>query len=99
MISFVAAAAVIAGLAAEPSTAGEPSLARTGVIQLAQTEPQKPLQAVIKSIRKRVPGRALDARVVDRDGRQAYQIKWIGQNGRVHDITADAKSGKIVKIR
>jgi uncharacterized membrane protein YkoI len=36
---------------------------------------------------------------VDRRGRQAYEIRWMGDNGKVSDITADAMSGEIVDKR
>jgi uncharacterized membrane protein YkoI len=65
----------------------------------AVAEQQKPLEIVLRSIRQRVPGRALDARLIERDGRSAYRIKWMGQNGKVHDIVADAVSGQIMKMR
>lgn len=63
-----------------------------------QTEPQ-PLETVLQTIRQSWPGRALDARLVERSGRQAYEIRWIGDNGKVSDITADAMSGEIVDKR
>jgi len=59
----------------------------------------KPLEAVIEAIRRRLPGRALDARLVEWRGREAYEIRWMGENGKVKDITADAVSGKILNER
>ncbi|MGI9491523.1 MAG: PepSY domain-containing protein [Geminicoccaceae bacterium] len=58
-----------------------------------------PLETVLQSIKQSLPGRALDARLVDRSGRQAYEIRWMGDNGKVSDITADAISGEIVDKR
>ncbi len=59
----------------------------------------KPLETVLQAIEQSLPGRALGARLVDRDGRQAYEIRWMGKNGKVSDITADAVSGEIVDKR
>lgn len=59
----------------------------------------KPLESVLEAIDRRLPGRALDARLVDWRGRQAYAIRWIGENGKVRDIKADAASGDILDER
>ena len=59
----------------------------------------KPLEAVLEAIRRRLPGRALGARLVEWQGREAYEIRWMGDNGKVHDITADAVSGDILNER
>ena len=62
-------------------------------------ERAKPLQSVLAAIKRRLPGRALGARMVTWQGREAYEIRWIGENGKVHDITADAVSGDILDER
>lgn len=62
-------------------------------------ERAKPLEAVLETIRRRLPGRALGARLAEWRGREVYEIRWIGENGKVHDITADAVSGKILEER
>lgn len=62
-------------------------------------EPAKPLESVLDTIRQRLPGRALGARLVEWQGREAYEIRWIGEDGTVHDITADAVSGDILDER
>ena len=59
----------------------------------------KPLEMVIDTIRHRLPGRALDARLIQWKGHEAYEIRWMGENGEVRDITADAASGKILDER
>lgn len=60
---------------------------------------QQPLGAVLQAIGQRYPGRALDARRIERDGRALYQIKWLGDDGKVRDITADARTGEILSVR
>jgi uncharacterized membrane protein YkoI len=59
----------------------------------------QPLGQVLKSIARRIPGRALDARKVERDGRTLYSVKWLGDDGKVRVITVDANSGAIEQIR
>jgi hypothetical protein len=67
-----------------------------GVLRVAD---QQPLDAVLRSIRERFPGRALEARQIERDGRALYRIKWLGEDGKVRDILADATTGEIVRVR
>src|SRR5262245_8465697 len=62
-----------------------------------KTPDRMPLWDVLKTIDRRVPGRALDAREVDAQGEPAYRIKWIAANGQVHEIIANARSGEILK--
>lgn len=62
-------------------------------------ERAKPLESVLAAIDQRLPGRALDARLGEWQGRQAYTIRWIGEDGQVRDITADAVSGDILDER
>lgn len=62
-------------------------------------EQAKPLEAVLEAIRRRLPGRALGAKLAQWRGREVYEIRWIGENGQVRDITADAVSGKILSER
>ena len=57
------------------------------------------LGAVLRAIGARYPGRALDARRVERDGRAIYRIKWLGDDGKVREITADATTGQILSVR
>jgi hypothetical protein len=71
----------------------------TPALLLAQAVQPIPLEAVLRMIEQRYPGRALGARLVDRKGRRAYRIKWIGDDGRVHEIMADANDGQILQIR
>jgi hypothetical protein len=59
----------------------------------------QPLGTVLKEISQRIPGRALDARRAERDGRNVYRVKWLGEDGKVRDVTVDAESGKILRVR
>jgi uncharacterized membrane protein YkoI len=70
----------------------------TGVLRLAQAEDVKPLAQVLQTIGQRVPGHALDAELV-RQGEPRYRVKWLGEDGKVREITVDARSGQIVDMR
>ena len=93
-------AALFASAAPTPSGAApaRPSVGRLDATGLRLIADQVPLGAVLRSIAKRYPGRALDARQIERDGRALYQIKWLGDDGKVRDITADARTGEILRI-
>lgn len=59
----------------------------------------QPLGQVLRSIEQEIPGRALDARKVESEGRAAYSVKWLGSDGKVRVITVDAATGRIDRIR
>jgi uncharacterized membrane protein YkoI len=67
--------------------------------QPKSAERAMPLESVLAAIERRLPGRALGARLVESRGRELYKIRWMGENGKVHDITADAASGDILSQR
>jgi len=55
---------------------------------------------VARSVRRRVPGQLLDARLVkDRSGRLTYRLKILGRNGVMRNVTADAYTGAILGVR
>jgi hypothetical protein len=66
-----------------------------GIVLIAD----QPLGAVLRAIGERYPGHALDARRIERDGRALYRIKWLGDDGKVREITADARTGEILSVR
>ena len=75
------------GLAAAPSFAGAGE-ART-----------RPLAEILKVLEQRYPGRALDAEMRERNDRQVYRIKWLGKDGQVREVLADAVTGEILRVR
>ena len=66
---------------------------------LAIAEERMSLAEVLQRIEARFPGRALDAKYRKRDEPPVYRVKWLGADGKVREITADARSGKIVAVR
>jgi uncharacterized membrane protein YkoI len=69
-----------------------------GALQLAQAEDVKPLAQILQTIGERFPGHALDAELV-RQGEPRYRVKWLGEDGKVREITSDARSGQILEVR
>lgn len=66
--------------------------------ELAQAE-VVPLGSVLDAIAQRFPGHALDAQLSGTGQGAVYRIKWLGQDGRVRDITVDAQTGQILQVR
>jgi uncharacterized membrane protein YkoI len=92
----VPALLVLASLClAHPAAAAEPP----GVLQLAQADDIKPLAEVLRTIGERFPGHALDAELVRGQGDPRYRVKWLGEDGKVREITCDARSGQILDVR
>lgn len=77
------------------SAADNPERAR----QAVEAGEAKPLDTVLQAIAKQHPGRALDAELLEQGGSLIYRIKWLGTDDQVRDITADAKTGKILESR
>ncbi|MDB5479282.1 MAG: Propeptide PepSY amd peptidase [Caulobacteraceae bacterium] len=54
---------------------------------------------VIESIKRRSPGRQLDADVDFMDGRPVYRVRWLTVHGRRMDYLVDAETGVILSGR
>ena len=91
----VLAILVLASLCLPPLAAA----AAPGVLQLVQAEDVKPLAQVLRTISARFPGHALDAELVGGRDEPRYRVKWLGEDGKVRDITCDARSGEILQVR
>ena len=66
---------------------------------MAQAQNVEPLGAVLKRIEQRYPGRALDAQLNEREDPPIYRVKWLGDDGKVREVTADARTGRILDVR
>jgi len=56
-----------------------------------------PLERVVDTIRRKTPGRLLDAGIEQGgDGRSLYRVRWAAASGRRIDFLVDAVSGAIV---
>jgi hypothetical protein len=57
----------------------------------------RPLGGVLAELRRRQPGRQLDAGIEEGpDGRPVYRVRWAAQNGRRIDFIVDARTGAIL---
>ncbi len=57
------------------------------------------LPNVIDGIRRRQPGRQLDAGIEAwGDGRPTYRVRWAAPNGRLMDYIVDARTGAILSV-
>ena len=56
-----------------------------------------PLGRVIEDIRRRTPGRQLDAGLEYQGGRQVYRLRWLTPSGRRIDYLIDAATGQVVR--
>ncbi|MDP9102841.1 MAG: PepSY domain-containing protein [Pseudomonadota bacterium] len=56
-----------------------------------------PLEKVVEEVRRRTPGRLLDAGIeTGGDGRAVYRVRWAAQDGRRIDFLVDAATGSIL---
>ena len=58
----------------------------------------RPLEEIIVGVKAAVPGELIEVELELEDGIYVYDVKILGANGRVREVEADAKSGKILKI-
>jgi uncharacterized membrane protein YkoI len=93
--ALVLASALLALAPGAPVLADAHDRARSAV----QAGEAQPLGAVLPGIQQRYPGRALSADVAEERGDLVYRIKWLGNDGKVRDITVDARSGRILNVR
>ncbi len=57
----------------------------------------RPLSGVLSDLRRRQPGRQLDAGIEQgRDGRPVYRVRWAARNGQRIDYIVDARTGAIL---
>lgn len=103
LFAIVAAASVVPALAGADTRAdGSFVLARRdrgpGAFDMA--ERILPLEVVLGSVARSIPGRHLDVDgPFQRGGRWIYRIKWLTPDGRVLIVFADAETGQILDTR
>jgi uncharacterized membrane protein YkoI len=65
--------------------------------EAVQTGRAIPLAKIIDMLRRRVPGRPLDAGLEDWNGRMVYRVRWATDDGRRIDFLVDAENGSILQ--
>lgn len=58
----------------------------------------RPLEEILAGVKEKVAGELLEVELELEDGGYVYDLKILGANGRVVEVEADAKSGKILKV-
>lgn len=58
-----------------------------------------PLSKVLPKVQRRVPGRLLDANLIESGGKSIYLIKMMTNDGNVAIVSADAATGNILNVR
>lgn len=66
--------------------------------QAVQSGEIRPLDDILKGVRRRVDGRVLDATLDDRGGEWVYWVKVLGPDGRVRLVRVDGRSGKVLGV-
>ena len=98
-IRGVSAAFVLALLTAASAQAGDHKKPDHEVARAALARHEVlPLSRILTLAGQRVPGDVLKVELEDEKGRLIYEVKILGQDGRVREIELDAKTGGVVKI-
>jgi uncharacterized membrane protein YkoI len=97
------AIAAAAQVAAEPATRQPDSLGAEWRQQQVEARAKvksggvAPLERVVRELRRRRPGRLLDAGLeTDPDGRTVYRVRWAAADGRRVDFRVDATTGAVL---
>ena len=56
-----------------------------------------PLARVLGELRRRTPGRQLDAGLENAGGRPVYRVRWASDDGRRIDYIVDARTGAVLQ--
>lgn len=57
---------------------------------------QIPLSRVVEQLRRRTPGRLLDAGQENQGGKAVFRVRWAAADGRRIDYIVDAESGAVI---
>lgn len=88
------AAAVL--LAAAPAAADSDQDRAREAVQSGQV---KPLNQILKAVRRQYKGEVLDAQLLDLGGAWIYRVRLLTKEGQVLDIGVDGQSGQIVDVQ
>lgn len=57
------------------------------------------LEVILKTIRLRYPGRILEVEIEKKEGVMVYELEIVGDDGVVHELDVDAKTGVILNSK
>lgn len=58
-----------------------------------------PLQTILEKLRQRYPGKVLEVELEEESGQVIYEIEILGENGIVHEVIVDARTGEMLRIK
>jgi hypothetical protein len=58
-----------------------------------------PLEQLLQSLARQLPGRAVGVELEEDDGRMVYELKWLLPDGRRLEIDIDASSGRWLSLK
>jgi uncharacterized membrane protein YkoI len=67
--------------------------------EAVQSGQVRPLNQILKSVRRQYKGEVLDAQLFDFGGQWVYQVRLLTKDGRVLDIAVDGQSGQIIGVQ
>lgn len=103
LLSLSVAAAVVGASAAHAGQQPDSLGAGWSPLQGGQAKNQVragqivPLSTATEAVRRRIPGRLLDAGLEPDGPRQVYRVRWAAADGRRLDIIADAATGQVIR--
>jgi uncharacterized membrane protein YkoI len=56
-----------------------------------------PLEDLISQVHSEYPGRIIEVKLDDDDGRYVYELELVDENGVVWDLEVDASTGQVLK--
>jgi uncharacterized membrane protein YkoI len=67
--------------------------------EAVQSGQVRPLNQILKSVRRQYKGEVLDAQLFDFGGQWVYQVRLLTKDGQVLDIAVDGRSGQIIGVQ
>jgi uncharacterized membrane protein YkoI len=58
-----------------------------------------PLERILDKAKQEQPGRVVETELERKSGRHVYEVKIVDQQGVVHELKYDAKSGDLLKAK
>jgi uncharacterized membrane protein YkoI len=98
MARWIVALALVCALFGAAPPAGAQSDQSRG-IEAVSTGKARPLKEILAVLRRQFPGEVLDAQLVEREGSWFYRIKLLGGDGKVQELTVDARTAAVIEQR
>lgn len=81
-----------------PAKAPEAQLQHDDARRALQSGLVRPLEDILAEMRKSFPGEVIEIEFEQEDGRYIYEIEMIRSDGRVIEVTMDAKTMAVIKV-